>query len=197
MATTLENTLIRFNDGTTQSTAATTPPAASTTVAGIVQLSTATDSTSTTLAATASAVKAAYDLAAAATTTAEAKLKTGAAAGTHYQLLGAVITAAGNTAYTKAYEARVLVSGTFRTHMVLTEQGSGAAYARIYKNGVAVGTARSTTLSATYTEDLAFAVGDLFQVYAYNPSSASSVSFRISIGASSSNYGRLAVTSGV
>lgn len=64
MPTTLENTLIRFNDGTTQSTAATTPPAASTAVAGIVQLSTATDSTSTTLAATASAVKAAYDLAA-------------------------------------------------------------------------------------------------------------------------------------
>ena len=61
MPTTLENTLIRFNDGTTQSTAATTPPAASTAVAGIVQLSTATDSTSTTLAATASAVKAAYD----------------------------------------------------------------------------------------------------------------------------------------
>lgn len=64
MPTTLENTLIRFNDGTTQSTAATTPPAASTSVAGIVQLSTATNSTSTTLAATASAVKAAYDLAA-------------------------------------------------------------------------------------------------------------------------------------
>lgn len=64
MATTLENTLIRFNDGTTQSTAATTPPAASTTVAGIVQLSTSTASTSTTLAATPSAVKAAYDLAA-------------------------------------------------------------------------------------------------------------------------------------
>lgn len=64
MPTTLENTLIRFNDGTTQSTAATTPPAASTSVAGIVQLSTATNSTSTTLAATSSAVKAAYDLAA-------------------------------------------------------------------------------------------------------------------------------------
>ena len=64
MATTLENTLIRFNDGTTQSTAATTPPAASTSVAGIVQLTTSTSSTSTTLAATASAVKAAYDLAA-------------------------------------------------------------------------------------------------------------------------------------
>ena len=64
MATTLENTLIRFNDGTTQSTAATPPPAASTSVAGVVQLTTSTDSTSTTLAATASAVKAAYDLAA-------------------------------------------------------------------------------------------------------------------------------------
>ena len=64
MPTTLENTLIRFNDGTTQSTAATSPPAASTSVAGIVQLSTATNSTSTTLAATASAVKAAHDLAA-------------------------------------------------------------------------------------------------------------------------------------
>lgn len=40
MPTTLENTLIRFNDGTTQSTAATTPAAASTSVAGISRFAT-------------------------------------------------------------------------------------------------------------------------------------------------------------
>ncbi len=50
--------------------AATVPPAASTTVVGIVQLTDSTSSTSTTTAATPNSVKSAYDLAGSANTTA-------------------------------------------------------------------------------------------------------------------------------
>lgn len=169
--------------------------AASTTEAGVVRLSTATNSTSTTLAATPSAVKAAYDLAAAATTTSDAKLKTGATAGTHYQFVDGVTSPAGTTSYAKVIEARMLVSGTFRTHLMLRNPSElSTAYARIYKNGVAVGTARSNTRSAwvTYTEDIAFSVGDLIQVYAYNGSSQSAAAVRLSVGAASSAFGALA-----
>ncbi|MFW9601742.1 MAG: tail fiber protein, partial [Prevotella sp.] len=51
-------------DGSANISITTTATAATTSAAGIVQLSTATNSTSTTLAATPSAVKSAYDLAA-------------------------------------------------------------------------------------------------------------------------------------
>ena len=170
--------------------------AASTTEAGVVQLSAETNSTSTTLAATPSAVKAAYDLASAATTTAEAKLKTGATAGTHYQKLYSGITASDTITYTKEYEARVLVSGTFRTHLALWSPTPGTAYARIYKNEVAVGTARAASLTVvTFTEDLAFNAGDLIQVYAYGHTISSSAAFRFSVGVASSDYGQLATTS--
>ena len=172
-----------------------TLPTASTSAAGIVQLSTSVSSTSTTLAATPSAVKAAYDLAAAATTTGEAKLKTGATAGTHYQFVDGVTSPAETTSYAKVIEARMLVSGTFRTHLMLrSPSGLGTSYARIYKNGVAVGTARSNsgTWWGTYTEDIAFSVGDLIQVYSYNASSQNTAAVRLSVGAASSAFGALA-----
>ena len=45
---------------------------------------------------------------------------------------------------------------------------ANAAYGRIYKNGVALGTERinSNVTYITYTEDLEFKVGDLIQLYA-------------------------------
>lgn len=171
--------------------------AASTSKAGIVQLSTSVSSTSTTLAATSSAVKAAYDLAAAATTTAEAKLKTGATAGTHYQFVNSGKTAA--TAATKIIEARCLVGGTLRTHItVITSTASRTAYARIYKNGVEVGTLRSTTSTEgeVFTEDIAFSLGDLIQVYGYVNIALDSpiCTVYLRLGAGSSSYGLLAVS---
>jgi hypothetical protein len=171
--------------------------AASTTEAGVVQLSTSTSSTSTTLAATSSAVKAAYDLAAAATTTADAKLKTGATAGTHYQFVNSGTTEA--TAATKIIEARCLVGGTLRTHMtVTTSHASRTAYAQIYKNGVAVGSLRSTTSTAgeVFTEDIAFSLGDLIQVYGYVNNAVDSpiCTVFLRLGAASSSYGLLAVS---
>lgn len=68
------------------------------------------------------------------------------------------------------------------------------AYAMIYKNGVAVGTARSTAVAewGEYTEDIAFSVGDLIQVYAYNASSQHTAVTRLSVGAASSAFGALA-----
>ena len=165
--------------------------AASTTEAGVVQLSTATNSTSTTLAATASAVKAAYDLAAA------SKRNSGAAAGTHYQYIGGG--QAKSTTAVKVAEARCLVAGTLRTYMRLRSVGgSGTVYGRIYKNGSPVGTLRSTTsdVGVNFAEDISFAVGDLIQVYAYSTYSIShafsTAGAEFALGADSSAYGMLA-----
>lgn len=46
------------------------------------------------------------------------------------------------------------------------------SYARIYKNGFAIGTQRSTTISATYVEDITVGIGDYVQVYGYVSDSA-------------------------
>jgi hypothetical protein len=57
-----------------------------------------------------------------------------------------------------------------RIYFEIKATGSGTTYAKIYKNGSAIGTERSTS-SLTYvsfTEDLGpFAANDLIQVYAY------------------------------
>jgi len=64
-----------------------------------------------------------------------------------------------------------------------TNNTSVAAYGRIYKNGSAVGTERSTqsTSYVTFTEDLEFKAGDKIQLYAHsNGTSIASVrNFRI------------------
>jgi len=54
-----------------------------------------------------------------------------------------------------------------------TNDTSVAAYGRIYKNGVALGTERSTqqTTYQTYTEDLEFKAGDKIQLYAHSDGS--------------------------
>jgi hypothetical protein len=164
-----------------------TLPTASTSQAGIVQLSTSVSSTSTTLAATASAVKAAYDLAAA------SKRNSGAAAGTHYQYMGGGET--NSTIAVKVAEARCLVAGTLRTYMRLRSvSGSASVYGRIYKNESPVGTLRSTmsSLGETFAEDISFAVGDLIQVYAYSINSAHTSAANFALGANSSAYGMLA-----
>lgn len=168
MATTLENTLIRFNDGTTQSTAATTPPAASTSVAGIVQLSAATNSTSTTLAATASAVKAAYDRAAAIAAGTDAqKIALDAfvapAAGSNvvYRFREGDV-AAGSETPVAFDKATCLVPGVIRFSADLrTNNSTYSARMLIYKNdSLVVALSHNGTAYATKTADVTLALGD-------------------------------------
>ena len=103
--------------------------AASTTEAGVVQLSTATNSTSTTLAATASAVKAAYDLAAGKAD----------ASHTHSQYLDTDI---GHNIVGSLCFARQVSSGFFTTNPGATVAGSEL---RAASAGNATGTALSGT----------------------------------------------------
>lgn len=59
---------------------------------------------------------------------------------------------------------RIRVKFDLATNLV-----GNTAYGQIYKNGIAVGTLRSTTSSSftTYSEDITIAVGDLLQIYAH------------------------------
>lgn len=70
--------------------------------------------------------------------------------------------------YVKAKEIVANVAGTYRvTFGLLSQLGGDYGFGRIYKNGVAFGTERTTisTSEQTYSEDLAFAAGDLVQLY--------------------------------
>ncbi len=64
-----------------------------------------------------------------------------------------------STSYVKAKEIVANVSGTYRIAFgLLSNAGGDYGFGRIYKNGVAFGTERTTisTSEQTYTEDLAF-----------------------------------------
>ena len=77
----------------------------------------------------------------------------------------------GASVYTLAKQIKVnaSLSGTYRLSFVLkTINADFTAYAKLYKNGVAVGTERSTnsTTGVTYTEDFTtITTGDLLQLY--------------------------------
>lgn len=108
-----------------------------------------------------------------------------------YASMGIVVKTAAQS-YTELLNTRILQSGTYRVSFNLfSDSTSYAAYARIYKNGVAVGTVRSNTslTPVNYTEDLTFAAGDTVQIFAYsynfgNPYSAylSELKFGVSGG---------------
>ena len=73
-----------------------------------------------------------------------------------------------STTYVKVAEYKCPCSGVLRVLLGLRlAVAYGTAYCRIYKNGVAYGIERSTTLASItrYNEDLAFTYGDLVQVY--------------------------------
>jgi hypothetical protein len=73
-----------------------------------------------------------------------------------------------NTVYAKKSEIEVNRNGTIRVKFNLRTNG-GIATARVYKNGIAIGTERvysSGGASPTYTEDFTIADGDLIQLYA-------------------------------
>ncbi|MDD5774356.1 MAG: hypothetical protein PHS64_00260 [Candidatus Omnitrophica bacterium] len=71
-----------------------------------------------------------------------------------------------DTSKVKKKEIRVLRSGTYRTSFEIKTSGETAS-GRIYKNGVAFGTNRTTTSTSygVFEEDLVFAANDLVQLY--------------------------------
>ena len=71
--------------------------------------------------------------------------------------------------YTKVKEVQLgEATGVMRIYFTLESVGGETVYGRIRKNGVAIGTARSTTTVGTWNEDLGgFDSGDLIQIYAY------------------------------
>lgn len=72
------------------------------------------------------------------------------------------------TTYEKKFEWTIVKSWTYTvTFNLRSSSWSATAYARIYKNGVAFGTERSTssTSNVGFSEDLTFAAWDLIQVY--------------------------------
>lgn len=84
------------------------------------------------------------------------------------------VTNISQTTYTKELEITVpagIISGTLRIKFAINETSSGTSYGRIYKNGVAVGTQRSTLDSAytTYSEDISdWQEGDTIELWAYH-----------------------------
>lgn len=83
--------------------------------------------------------------------------------------------------YTEKLNFLVPQAGTYRVYLALAAPSSGTAYGRIYKNGVAYGTVRSTTSSGNWTEDLAFAAGDTIQLFAYNDSDATVATLNLAL----------------
>jgi hypothetical protein len=74
-------------------------------------------------------------------------------------------------AYTLFKQIDIQFGGTIRTYFELHAQAGFTAYGRVYRNGIAVGTERTTT-STTYvafTEDIAnWLIGDFYQIYAHS-----------------------------
>ena len=99
------------------------------------------------------------------------------------------------TTYVKKKEIVLDFGGAVRIKFDLKHSGSGTCYGRIYRNGVAVGTERSTTSSTyvTFSEDISgWSPGDLCQLYikqASNPN-ADWRNFRLY----SSAFSRLEIT---
>jgi len=72
------------------------------------------------------------------------------------------------TVYVKKKEIVLDFGGAVRIKFDLKHSGSGTTYGRIYRNGVAVGTERSTTSDTyvTFSEDISgWSPGDLCQLY--------------------------------
>lgn len=90
-------------------------------------------------------------------------------AGDYLMINNSALKSTVSTTYVKVKEIKVAKSGTYRVKFTLTANGGTGpqAYGQIYKNGAAVGTERTTTSSATYSEDISsISAGDLIQIYA-------------------------------
>jgi len=83
-----------------------------------------------------------------------------------------------SASYIKVKEIRAYRIGSIRITFSLNVI-TGTAYGKIYKNGVAIGTERTTTSSTpvSFTEDFSgILVGDLIQLYIYNSGGGTSYS---------------------
>jgi len=71
------------------------------------------------------------------------------------------------TSYVEQVNIRIIRAGTYQTSLVYLSDGTHTVYVRIYKNGAAFGTERTTTSSSPQTslESLAFAAGDSMQIF--------------------------------
>lgn len=72
------------------------------------------------------------------------------------------------TSYSELESFTVYKAGTYRVKLFLRAFTAHTTYARIYRNGTAVGTARSvsgTGTTADYSEDIAFSVGDTIEIW--------------------------------
>lgn len=70
--------------------------------------------------------------------------------------------------YTLAVTYPVIISGTYRTQILLRNyENSGVLYGRVYRNGAAYGTERSiaANTNGAWTQDLSFTAGDQIQFY--------------------------------
>lgn len=109
---------------------------------------------------------------------------------------GDVLTARADTertttsgSYTKLKEISVPSSGTLRINWEMkTDSGSSAAYAKVYRNGSAVGVEQSTdqTTFQSKTDDVSgWSAGDLLQLYVHDTSSTAHVqNFRVTVATS-------------
>lgn len=75
-----------------------------------------------------------------------------------------------STSYAKVGDIYCPRAGTFSVSLTVNfsagKGGSSTAYARIYVDGVATGTERSTTSSLTVAEDITVTAGQTIQIYA-------------------------------
>lgn len=88
-------------------------------------------------------------------------------AGTKYFLLSSQETMT-NTTNAELLNCKIMQDGVYRVRFTIAAAGSGGVgNARIYKNGSAVGTQRSSSSNTTYTEDVTCVVGDTIQIFGY------------------------------
>lgn len=99
---------------------------------------------------------------------------------------------ANGATYIKYKEFKMNMAGTIRVSFSLRMSNSGnTSYGQIYKNGVAIGVARSTTSTSdvVFTEDFTVAKDDLIQLYCRGTNSGAYIAYhsnyRISLGAQS------------
>jgi hypothetical protein len=76
------------------------------------------------------------------------------------------------------FNARIYKTGTYRTSFALALTAGGSA--RIYKNGAAFGTLRTT--AATFTEDLSFNAGDTIQLFVGGSGGATTTATNFKVG---------------
>jgi hypothetical protein len=91
-------------------------------------------------------------------------------AGDNYYLGEQVTGSTTNSNPVRVLATKVLVSGTVRVQWVLQSglPGSFTAFGRVYKNGVATGTLRSTSsIAAVFTDDVTVTAGDNIEIYIY------------------------------